>query len=208
MSKPDSGFRSTSRGRSNHSRRWPPGRRANNPDENTRGARIMIALWTSVITVSATLLGSILTFHMQRSITDRAAARRLTERVHQERLDVYSRFTGAAIHYRLSELTRWHRQSLAPDSVEARIAVDAAHSCRAAVFEVLSRLHILTDDPRLRTIATEVVEHIDLIHQAGNAEERRLRGIEAGEKIEDFVRFAAADVSSGTRAGMLLPFRR
>ncbi|QLY28182.1 hypothetical protein H0264_22610 [Nocardia huaxiensis] len=156
----------------------------------------------------ATLLGSLLTFCIQRSIADRATARQGAERDRQERLDAYGRFTGAAIHYRLSELTRWQLQTDSPGSAEAKAAVAEAHRCRATLFEVLSRLHILTDDPGLRTIATSVVEQIDLIHHAGDADERRRRGIEAGKQIEHFVRHAATDIRPGNRAGVLLPFKR
>lgn len=168
----------------------------------------VITLLTSATGVVATLLGALLTFYIQRTIEDRNASRQRIERNRQERLDTYSGFTGAAIQYRLSELTRWHRQHENPGSAEAQAAVDEAHRCRAALFEVLSRLQILTDDPGLRSIATRIVEEIDLIHRAGDAEQRRRCAIDAGEGIERFVRFAAADINPGNRGEVVLPFKR
>lgn len=168
----------------------------------------MIALWTSITGAAATLLGALLTFWIQRSLGERAATRQRLERERRERLDAYSRFSGAAIHYRLSELTRWHLVSELPGSPEARTAIGTAHRCRAALFEELSRMQILTDDAELREIATDVVERIDAIHRAIDAEERRRRGIEAGERIERFVRHAASDLRPGDHGVIALPFRR
>lgn len=168
----------------------------------------MIAVWTSIAGAAATLLGSLLTFYIQRAVADHTASSQQLERDRQERLDAYSRFTGAAIRYRLSELTRWYQQAEAPGSAEARAAVRDAHRCRAVLFEVLSRLQILTDDARLRAIATQVVEQIDAIHGADDAEERRRRGIDAGEQIERFVRHAAAEIRPGDHSEIVLPFRR
>ncbi|APA99956.1 hypothetical protein [Nocardia seriolae] len=168
----------------------------------------MTALWTTVVGVAATLLGSLLTFYMQRAVADRATALQRAERDRQERLDAYSRFAGAAIRYRLSELTRWHRQAEAPGSSATLAAVRESHQCRATLFEALALLHVLTDDPELRIIATRIVEDTDRIHRADDADERRKRGIDAGDQIERFVRHAAADIRPGTRAGVLLPFKR
>ncbi|WP_174184810.1 hypothetical protein [Nocardia barduliensis] len=168
----------------------------------------MIAVWTSLAGIAATLLGAFVTLYIQCNIVDRTACREMAERARQERLDVYSRFAGVAIRYRLSELDRWRHEHESPGSDAARKAIDEAHRQRSALFEVLSRLQILSDDPALRAVATGTAELIDAIHRAVDAEERRQRGIRAGKQIELFVTKATTDIRPEHDGGVVLPFRQ
>ncbi|MFQ6392752.1 hypothetical protein ACLMAJ_04815 [Nocardia sp. KC 131] len=166
----------------------------------------MIAVWTSLIGVGATLLGSLVTFFIQRSVADRATAQKLAERSRQERLDVYSSFAGSAVRYRQTEVQRWYCKTEPHDSEIRRAARAESLLHRSHLFDVLARLQILSDDPQLQTAATATVELITDIYEADDEQTRKERGLRAGRQIELFVARAASDIRQRESGVVVLPF--
>jgi hypothetical protein len=85
------------------------------------------AIWSALIAVAGTLLGSVSTFVFQRASADRAerVARLGTRR--QELLAMYAEFASAVTSLRANAYDRWHRYQEGPDGAAYLAARDEYH---------------------------------------------------------------------------------
>ncbi len=90
----------------------------------------MEAIWTSVVAVVGTLLGSVITHAFQRQASRRSEAFARSEALRQERMATYSAFAEAAEQYRHGQADRWYRKKAEPEGEAFLVARDEAHRLR------------------------------------------------------------------------------
>ncbi|GAA2048460.1 hypothetical protein N0X72_16870 [Streptomyces carpaticus] len=143
----------------------------------------MDSLWTSVVAVAGTLLGSLSTHLFQRRATR-------SQTLRQERLVAYSAFAATLEEYRHGQNTRWHQRN-EPDRTAAR---DEAHRLRTSARQALHRVELLTDDPALTELARNAYRSTWSISTAVEPDEHRERDGASRQAIEAFVTAAARHV--------------
>ncbi|SFD26990.1 hypothetical protein [Streptomyces aidingensis] len=106
----------------------------------------MEAIWTSVVAVLGTLLGSVVTHSFQRLASRRSERFARAEALRQERIATYSAFAAAVEDYRRGQADRWYRRKEDPAGEAFRTARDQAHHLRTAARQTLYRVKLLTED--------------------------------------------------------------
>ncbi|MEU0545726.1 hypothetical protein ABZ319_38220 [Nocardia sp. NPDC005978] len=129
---------------------------------------------------------------------DRTTRQNFADRLRQDRLSAYNAFAAAAIEYRHHQIERWHRLRQHPDNEgPARLE---AYAKKAELRSELVRVKLLTGEPRIHTLADEVIEAIRSIQRSGVApaspEDHAILMKKAHAAIEEFVAKAAADVQA------------
>jgi hypothetical protein len=147
----------------------------------------MEAGFAAIVAVSGTLLGSALTYLLQRRTAEHASSLAAGERGRQERLDAYAAFAGAAVRYRAAALDRWHRRDEDPSSDRYLAAKAAFYQSRADLIDVQLRMQLVTVDVRLHGRAAEVVALCDEIKEAMPAPDREVRAERARAALRQFV---------------------
>lgn len=147
----------------------------------------MEAVWTSVVAVAGTLLGSVITHVFQRLASDRGELFARSEALRQERIAAYSAFAEAVENYRHGQADRWYRKKEAPDGEAFTTARSEAHRLRTAARQVHYRVKLLTDDPEVNVAAERAYECTREISNARDQADRDTRDAQAKLAIEEFV---------------------
>ncbi|MEU6084695.1 hypothetical protein [Streptomyces sp. NPDC047108] len=147
----------------------------------------MDTIWTSVVAVVGTLLGSVITHTFQRLASRRSEAFARSEALRQERTAVYSAFAGAAEDYRHGQAERWYCLEEDPDGEAFIRARDEAHRLRTAARQALYRVKLITDDRDVILEAERAYHGTRLVSNARTAAERDTQDTEAKQAIETFV---------------------
>ncbi|MBF6124281.1 hypothetical protein [Nocardia brasiliensis] len=155
----------------------------------------MNAVLPALIAVAGTLLGSGVTFFIQRSTADREVSQVFAERLRQDRLNAYNAFADAAVEYRGAEYDRWFRLREGEDEA-TRSAIQAAHSKRSVVQSALLRIALLTNDTQLYELGSESIHVTRSISHATSPEQREERGDQAKTLLDTFIKQAAADIQN------------
>nr|WP_206442743.1 hypothetical protein [Streptomyces boncukensis] len=148
-------------------------------------------MWTSVVAVAGTLLGSVVTHVFQRSAARRSERFARSEALRQERIATYSACAAALEEYRRGQTERWYRKREDADGAAFHAARDEAHRLRTAARQVLYRVTLLTDD---RTVTLAAERAYDRIRDLSTPEDPalwRARDTEAKQAIEAFVSCAS-----------------
>ncbi|MFI9407140.1 hypothetical protein [Nocardia sp. NPDC052316] len=156
----------------------------------------MNAIWAALIGVGGTVLGSTITFFVQRSVADEAARRGEVERARQERLDAYVAFLSIVLRFRGTEIDRWHCEHEDPDADSTRTARAEARTARAEAIAALSRVLLLAGGDELQRNATDCVDAVGRIHTADTAEERDERITHANFRIRWLSEAAGRDIGA------------
>jgi hypothetical protein len=149
---------------------------------------------TSLVAVTGTLLGSVVTYVFQRRTAGRAERFAQGERLRQERLSAYSAFAEAVMEYRHEELTQWlrrHEELSEPTPREAHVEQGRP---RATAWQARYRVQLLADEPELVKLADEAIDAVADIHHSANPAELAHHGKRTRRRVEDFIRAASADI--------------
>ncbi|WP_236244346.1 hypothetical protein [Streptomyces sp. CC210A] len=147
----------------------------------------MEAIWTSVVAVAGTLLGSVITHTFQRLASRRSEVFTRSEALRQERIATYSAFAAAAEDYRHGQSDRWYRKLEDPDGEAFLRARDEAHRLRTAARQALYRVKLLTDDREVVLAAERAYRCTSEVSHAQEQADRDARDTEAKQAIEAFV---------------------
>jgi hypothetical protein len=154
----------------------------------------MSGVFTSLIAVLGTLLGSIVTYTFQRRTTQRAEQFARHERLRQERMSAYTAFADAAMEYRHEELTRWlHTHGELTDPTQEKTWREQGRT-RATAWQARYRVQLLTDDSTLVQRADKIIDAIANIHHAKNSADLQNHDTRTRKAIEDFVQAASAHI--------------
>ncbi|GAA4630322.1 hypothetical protein GCM10023196_055210 [Actinoallomurus vinaceus] len=141
-----------------------------------------------------TLLGSALTYVFQRRTAGRAEQFARDERLRRDRVSAYSAFAEAVMAYRHEELQVWlHRHGELIHPLPERFEVEQGR-LRSLALRARYRVQLLADEPRLIEPADHSLDAVARIHQANDATELMEHGERTEQRVEDFVRAAAAEV--------------
>ncbi|MEU7134917.1 hypothetical protein [Streptomyces sp. NPDC046261] len=151
----------------------------------------MEAIWTSVVAVVGTLLGSVITHTFQRFASRRSELFTRSEALRQERIATYSAFAAAAEDYRHGQAERWYRKQEDPDGEAFIAARDEAHRLRTAARQALYRVKLLTDEGEVILAAERAYRCTWEVSNAQDQANRDARDAEARRAIEAFVSHAS-----------------
>ncbi|HCA87589.1 MAG TPA: hypothetical protein DEQ61_20230 [Streptomyces sp.] len=151
----------------------------------------MEVIWTSVVAVAGTLLGSVLTHTFQRLVAQRSELFARSEALRQERMATYSAFAAAAEDYRHGQADRWYRKQEAPDGEAFLRARDEAHRLRTVARQALYRVRLLTDDGDVVLAAKRAYQCTWDVSNAQDSADRDARDRRAKQAIEAFVSCAS-----------------
>jgi hypothetical protein len=145
------------------------------------------AIWTSVVAVVGTLLGSVITHAFQRLASRRSELFARSESLRQERIATYSGFAAAVEDYRCSQADRWYRKLEDPDGEAFITARAEAHRLRTVARQALYRVKLLTDDREVVLAADQAYECTREVSNAQDGPDRNTRDAESKRAIETFV---------------------
>ncbi|MFF3287629.1 hypothetical protein [Streptomyces sp. NPDC003023] len=151
-------------------------------------------MWTAVIAVVGTLLGSAATHFFQRQSAERGAVLARAEQLRQERISAYSSFAGALVDYRRGQNDRWHRARDFPDSALAEESRIDSYRLRSGAHQALIRVQLVCDDPQTLALAASAFEITNCMHEAPDEADRSLRSEQARETLSEFIGAAAPSV--------------
>ncbi|MFI9722054.1 hypothetical protein ACIHFE_20720 [Streptomyces sp. NPDC052396] len=151
----------------------------------------MEAIWTSLVAVTGTLLGSVVTHVSQRLSSGRAERFTRSEALRQERIATYSAFAAALEDYRHGQADRWYRGQDDPRGPSFLAARDEAHQLRTAARQALYRVRLLTDDPEVVQAAERAYRCVWEVSNAVDRAGRDARDAGARRAIEAFVSLAS-----------------
>jgi hypothetical protein len=151
----------------------------------------MEALWTSVVAVVGTLLGSVVTHTFQRLTARRSELFTRAEALRQERITTFTAFAAAAEDYRRGQADRWYRRQRDPEGEPYLSARDEAHQLRTAARQALYRVELLTDEREVVQAAEQAYACTRDVSTAREPAEHRAYDAAAKRAIEAFVSRAA-----------------
>jgi hypothetical protein len=150
---------------------------------------------TSVIAVVGTLLGSVITYHVQRRTLERTLAEARYERARKEFLEASSALASAAMTLRRASYDRWKERRSSTDGKESDEARHEVFRLRVEARTAYYHLRLLADpveDDELVKHAAKTVEEAGHVADAESFPEVRKRDQEARRDIERLVDLAGA----------------
>jgi hypothetical protein len=156
----------------------------------------MQGVLTGLFAVLGTLVGSVVTYLLQRRSAEHAERSALQQRLWQERLQAYSAFAEAAIEYRRTQYDRWHRHHEGSSSrayIEARIE---SYRLKVIARQAMFRVKLLSNDQGLVARAVEIMKITEDLHEAPDSEKLTGRGDQAQQVVDDFISIASAQVQN------------
>ncbi|MDQ0842062.1 hypothetical protein [Streptomyces sp. V1I6] len=151
-------------------------------------------MWTALIAVIGTLLGSVATHFFQRQTAERTAVLARAEQLRQERISAYSAFAGALVDYRRGQNDRWHRALESPGSTVAEEARIDSYRLRSSAHQALIRVQLVCEDQQALALAASAFELTNCLHEAPDEADRSLRSEQARETLSEFIGAAAPSV--------------
>ncbi len=109
----------------------------------------MQGIWTAVVAVAGTLLGSAVTYFFQRKASERAEAFNFKQQLRAERVTAYSDFIGAVTELLRAQDHWWNLNQKDPDNqnaISAEVEVDRLVS---TTYHALARIELVADNPEL-----------------------------------------------------------
>lgn len=155
-----------------------------------------------VLAIVGVVVGSVLTFMLQRQERRDAQAADQQERLRQDRIVTYSEFAGRAMEYRKAQLTHWYRNKQQPGALtpEGEVAADVARDARAALWHALFRVQLLESDAGRSAAARSIVDQASEIDNAATKDEAKQRADAVRDRVREFIDNARPTVV-GTRTG-------
>ncbi len=144
--------------------------------------------------MTGTLLGAALAYLFQQRAVERTEAFARSERLRTERLAIYSAFAAALTDHRRAVVNVWLRRREDPDGHEFTAALREADRIGAAIDPAIFRVHLMTDDSTLISLANAAHLPTLDIDSAQSVEEVRDCESRSRDAIGAFILAAAADV--------------
>lgn len=155
----------------------------------------MSAIVTSIIAVTGTLLGSLMTFLLQRRSIDRSERFARAERLRGEQIKIYSDFARTILDFRSAQRRAWGEQAKGDKNSEAyRTAVDEVLRARAAGWTALYQVELITEDGEIRRLANHAMSLVKNMNKAETTDAVKALTPEVREAVEDFIRAAGVIV--------------
>ncbi|QKG22665.1 hypothetical protein ACTIVE_4306 [Actinomadura verrucosospora] len=151
-------------------------------------------MWTSLVAVAGTLLGSLMTHLFQRRNTERAELLTRERQWREERLAAYGAFAGAVVDYRRAQTGRVFGRLEEPNGTAHLEARAESHRLRSAAEHELFRVRLVSDDPELTRCAEQALELTAVVHYADTKEQVRERGGRAEQALDKFITAASVKV--------------
>lgn len=154
----------------------------------------MEAVLASLIAVSGTLLGSIITFAVQRRTSEQAEVFARSQQLRQERLTTYSAYAGAVTALKQATVALWFRLQEAPDSPETRHAFTECDRLGAAAENAQFQVRLLAEDSTLVALAASAFDAITPIRAASTRTELANREQDLLAALNAFMTAATAQI--------------
>jgi len=165
----------------------------------------MQALFTSLIAVSGTLLGSTTSFLFQRRSADRAEGSARAERLRLERLTAYSAYAGAITELKRGIVSLWFRRQEDPGGAEYRMARAECDRLGAAAEQAQFRMRLISEDPDLAMLADAAFAATGSIGHAADKGQLSEREAYCLDTLNAFIAGAAAQLRSPASPGTTVP---
>ncbi|MFI5764667.1 hypothetical protein ACIA8F_27530 [Streptomyces sp. NPDC051563] len=120
----------------------------------------MEAVLTSLIAVSGTLLGSIITLAVQRRTSAQAEVFARSRQLRQERLTTYSAYAGAVTALKQATVALWLRLQEAPDDPGTHEAFAECDRLGAAAENAQFQVRLLAKEPALVALAVSAFDAV------------------------------------------------
>jgi hypothetical protein len=129
----------------------------------------METLYTGIIALAGTLLGSITTYVLQRRMVAEQMTMARSEKLRNERLASCSAFAAALTDLKRAVVSLWFQRQGDPESKGARVAWIEADRFGAAAEAARFNMLLLLPEPTVERLANDAFDSIEGI---GNAKER------------------------------------
>ncbi|MCP3760263.1 hypothetical protein [Streptomyces sp. TBY4] len=154
----------------------------------------MEAVLTSLIAVSGTLLGSALTFAVQRRTSARAELFARSQQLRQDRLTTYSAYAGSVTALKQATVTLWFRLQEAPDGPETRHAFAECDRLGAAAENSQFQVRLLAADSALVALAASAFDALGPLRAASTRAELARREQDLEDALNAFITAATAQI--------------
>jgi hypothetical protein len=154
----------------------------------------MEAVLASVIAVTGTLLGSIITFVFQRRASERSEVVTRAERLRQERLATYSNYAGTITALKQAIIALWFLLQRDPDGSPTLAAFTECDRLGAAVESALFRVQLVAEDPALVALAVVPSDAIDPLRRSETRAELSEREAHCLDALNSFIAAASRQI--------------
>ncbi|MFB9830785.1 hypothetical protein [Actinoallomurus acaciae] len=165
----------------------------------------MQGVLTGLFAVVGTVVGSVVTYLLQRRNAERAERFARDQRLWQERLQAYGAFAEALVEYRRAQYDRWHRHKEDPSSGAYIDARTESYRLKAIARQTTFRVRLLTSDRKLIARVNEIMRITEDLHKAAGNDDLTARGDRAQQLVDEFIDAASVHVQdiSSQAAGSL-----
>lgn len=161
----------------------------------------MQGLLTGLFAVVGTLVGSVVTYLLQRRNTEHAERSAREQRLWQERLQAYSAFAEATIEFRRSQYDRWHRHNEDPSSPAYVDARTESYRLKAVARQAMFRVKLLSNDGALIVQTDEIMKITEELHHAPDSSDLETRGDQTQHIVNKFISAASVRVQDTSGPG-------
>ncbi|MCJ0871235.1 hypothetical protein [Streptomyces sp. AP-93] len=154
----------------------------------------MEAVLASLIAVSGTLLGSVITLAVQRRASAQAEAFARSRQLRQERLATYSAYAGAVTALKQATVALWFRLEEAPDGPEVRQAFAECDRLGAAAENAQFQVRLLAEDPALVALAALAFDAVAPLRAASTRTQLAHREQDLQDALNAFMTAAATHI--------------
>ncbi|MFI9311062.1 hypothetical protein [Streptomyces triculaminicus] len=154
----------------------------------------MEVVLASLVAVAGTLLGSIITFTLQRRSRVQAEAFARSLQLLQERLTTYSAYAGAVTALKQGTVALWFRLQGDANSPETRHAFAECDRLGAAAENAQFRVRLLAEDAMLVALAASAFDAIGPIRRAPTRTDLAEREQEVQDALNAFITAAAVQI--------------
>ena len=148
----------------------------------------------AIITVIGALLGSGLTYELQRLLSDHQSSLSIDAQSQRDRLDAYTAFGGAAVRFRVAALDVWHRADEGASEEVQRLAKVEFYRLRTQLVDAEIRVRLVSASGDLDTLMSEVIQTASQVPDAMSEAERRIRSDAGKAALERFLDAASGDL--------------
>ena len=160
----------------------------------------MEAIWTAVIAVAGTLLGSAVTYLFQRRASERSEAFSFQQQLRAERMIAYSDFAGTIAEFSRSQDHRWFRVRDDPNNLAAFDSRIERDQFGSKAYHALARVQLVSRDIRLIDAARNAYDLTWDLHRASTKEDLDARARRTNDALEEFIKIASLDVQQDPAA--------
>ncbi|MFJ2598575.1 hypothetical protein [Streptomyces erythrochromogenes] len=148
----------------------------------------------SLIAVTGTLLGSVITLTVQRRASAQSEVFTRAQQLRQERLTAYSACAGSVTALKQAAVTLWLRRQEAPDGPEARDAFAECDRLGAATENAQFQVRLLAADSALVALAVAAFDAVAPLRAATTSRDLADREQDLQDALDAFITAATAQI--------------